>query len=669
MTLREFDYEKEPVVSIVKKILTDALNMKASDIHFDPTSTSLSIKFRINGTLQEYTIAPDTVKSNITTRIKILSNMNITDSMHPQTGTINFEVEGKHHDLRVSSLPVCDGEKLVLSIHNYENNIKSLSKMGLTPVDTEKIKKLVKSNQGLVLITGTTSSGKTTTMYAMLKEIQSKSLNIISIEDPVKLKIDGINQVEIAPDKGITYKSALKHVMLQDPNIICIDDLINDEIAREAIRASITGRLVISSIYTKNAYTTIDNLLNMDIENYLLGANLNGIISQRLVKQLCPKCKEKRYTTEYEKTIIKKLLNKDVQELYYPKGCEECHNGYVGQIPIVEVVEISDEIRSAITNKKDRKTIRELLYKDNTPIIINGFNKVLEGTTSFNEIIRITDVKIDLDESQNDIKEYILGNTTTIETTNEIKVEEPTKVEDIPNSEVQVVEQKEEPTPVVEEQHKEIKEEVVEVQAPTPVVVKETEPVVEQVVETKQEEPTKVEENSIVVEENTPPTSPTPQKQMPTEGRRLIEEVNELFSDDVEEFNILAEILNDDTPEETPTNEEQPTPAPVETEEPKEETVETVEETPVKEETSVAETQPVQETTEEQTPVVEEQVTEEVKEEVIEEPTKVEEPVQQEINVPAPIEANVVEEKPTTIEEDEDDEDDFGYGEEYENSF
>ena len=652
MTLREFDYEKEPVVSIVKKILTDALNMKASDIHFDPTSTSLSIKFRINGSLQEYTIAPDTVKSNITTRIKILSNMNITDSMHPQTGTINFEVEGKHHDLRVSSLPVCDGEKLVLSIHNYENNIKSLSKMGLNPVDTEKIKKLVKSNQGLVLITGTTSSGKTTTMYAMLKEIQSKSLNIISIEDPVKLKIDGINQVEIAPDKGITYKSALKHVMLQDPNIICIDDLINDEIAREAIRASITGRLVISSIYTKNAYTTIDNLLNMDIENYLLGANLNGIISQRLVKQLCPKCKEKRYTTEYEKTIIKKLLNKDVQELYYPKGCEECHNGYVGQIPIVEVVEITDEIRSAITNKKDRKTIRELLYKDNTPIIINGFNKVLEGTTSFNEIIRITDVKIDLDESQNDIKEYILGNTTTIETTNEIKVEEPTKVEDIPNSEVQVVEQKEEPTPVLEEQPKEIKEEVVEVQEPTPVVVKETEPVVEQVVEAKQEEPTPVVEETPVVEpqpvveETTPPTPP---KQMPTEGRRIIEEVNELFSDDVEEFNILAEILNDDTTEEIPTNEEQtseiqtevqqPTPAPVETEEPKEETVE---ETPV---------------------------TEEFKEEVTEEPTKVEKTVQQEINVPAPIEANVVEEKPTPIEEDEDDEDDFAYGEEYENSF
>lgn len=654
MTLREFDYEKEPVVSIVKKILTDALNMKASDIHFDPTSTSLSIKFRINGTLQEYTIAPDTVKSNITTRIKILSNMNITDSMHPQTGTINFEVEGKHHDLRVSSLPVCDGEKLVLSIHNYENNIKSLSKMGLTPVDTEKIKKLVKSNQGLVLITGTTSSGKTTTMYAMLKEIQSKSLNIISIEDPVKLKIDGINQVEIAPDKGITYKSALKHVMLQDPNIICIDDLINDEIAREAIRASITGRLVISSIYTKNAYTTIDNLLNMDIENYLLGANLNGIISQRLVKQLCPKCKEKRYTTEYEKTIIKKLLNKDVQELYYPKGCEECHNGYVGQIPIVEVVEISDEIRSAITNKKDRKTIRELLYKDNTPIIINGFNKVLEGLTSFNEIIRITDVKIDLDENQNDLKNYILGNNSTLDE-KETPAEEPTQVVTEPVTEV---------TTIVEEPK--------DIQEPTPnnevIVIEE-----QQVVEPTPTEETKVEEPTPVVVQEEVKETPPP-KQLPTEGQRLIEEINELIQDDVEEFNILAEILNDDdTPidiqepevvnevqEETPVVEEQPV---VVEETPTEEPTPVPEETEVTEPTPVVEEQPV-------TAQPEEKV-EETKE-VIQEPTPTEELPKEEqpVNVPTPMEANIIEEKPTPqVEEDDDDEDDFGYGEDYENTF
>ena len=618
MTLREYDYEKEPVVSIVKKILTDAVNMKASDIHFDPTSTELSIKFRINGTLQEYTIAPETVKSNITTRIKILSNMNITDSMHPQTGTINFENEGRHHDMRVSSLPVCDGEKIVLSIHNYENNIKSLSKMGLSPDDTDKIKKLVKSNQGLVLITGTTSSGKTTTMYAMLKEIQSKSLNIISIEDPVKMKIDGINQVEISPDKGITYKNALKHIMLQDPNIICIDNLIDDEIAREAIRASITGRLVISSIYTKNAYTTIDNLLNMDIENYLLGSNLNGIISQRLVKQLCPKCKEKRYTTEYEKTILKRLYNQEINELYYPKGCEECHNGYIGQIPVVEVVEINDDIRSAITNKKDRKIIKELLYKDNTPIMMNGFNKVLEGITSFNEIIRMLDVKIDLTDNQKDLKDYILGNTTKLETTDKnIEIKEQ-------NNEVQVMEQNiienvqpiEEEQTIIEDTTMEEQPQLVEVQDETQIEV---------------QEPPTIEELQTEVTEQT-----VPQKQMPTEGKKLIEEISEMFKDDIGEFNILAEMLSENN---SP-----------------------IEETPI--ESNIEETKTIDEITEstkEEPPIEEKQ---------IEEITSKEEEPKNEINIPTPIEANVVEEKPTTtIEDDDDDEDDFGYGEEYENSF
>ena len=735
MTLREYDFEKEPVVSIVKKILTDAINMKASDIHFDPTSTELSIKFRINGTLQEYTIAPESVKSNITTRIKILANMNITDSMHPQTGTINFESEGKHHDMRASSLPVCDGEKLVLSIHNYENTIKSLSKMGLSPIDTEKIKKLVKSNQGLVLITGTSSSGKTTTMYAMLKEIQSKSLNIISIEDPVKLKIDGINQVEISPDKGITYKNALKHIMLQDPNIICIDNLIDDEIAREAIRASITGRLVISSIYTKNAYTTIDNLLNMDIENYLLGSNLNGIISQRLVKQLCPKCKEKRYTTEYEKTILKMLLNQDINELYYPKGCEECHNGYIGQIPIVEVVEIDDEIKNAITNKKDRKIIKELLYKDNTPIIINGFNKVLEGITSFNEIIRITDVKIDLNDNQNDIREYILGNSTptikeNVETATtqessqnveEIQTiiptninEEITQTEETPVENNRVIEQPiTEEVTVVEEQPQ-IEENIIEEntiieEVPVEETQIEEQPMTEEV--TVVEEPA-IQENP-VVEENIvqeeqqieeQPTEegivqtveqeeiePTQQIQMPTEGQRLIDEVSELIGEDFEEFNILAEILNDNL------NEEQTTEKNIQPETTAE--LEVQEETPVEENEPVVENPNIDEQQNIEEPIIENQTQIEEVQQTVEQPeiteqhaeeeqTTIEEAaiqeeqpitdeqtveeniVQQEINVPTPMEANIVEEKPTPIDDDDDDdEDDFGYGEDYENSF
>ena len=632
--LREYDFEKEPVVSIVKKILLDSIKFKASDIHFDPTETELSIRFRINGNLQEYTVAPENIKSNITTRIKILAGMNITDSMRPQTGTLKFETEGKPHNMQVTSLPITDGEKIVVHINNYDNNIKSISKIGISPEDTDKIKRLVKNQEGIILITGTTSSGKTTTMYAMLKEVNNKSINIISIEDPVKVKLDGINQVEISPDKGLNYKTALKYSLLQDPNIICIDNLIDDEITREVIRAAITGRLVISSLYTKNAYTTIDTLLNMDIENYLLGSNINGIISQRLVKKLCPHCKTLAPATDYEKTIIKHMLNKDVEELYHAKGCEECQNGYLNQIPVIEVIEINDEIRSAITNKKNRKTIRELLYKNNNTILKDGFNKVLEGETTFNEIIRITDIKADLTEDDKELKEYILGN---------LHLQHTQETKEVPT------ETKKEPTPVVETNQEEIKQ-LIEEQPKAESKKEESAPVVENKSEEKTtptvvkdpviEEPTtvKVEEPSPTVSENV------------EEKTDAIEEITNVVAQTIED---PIETIQETTPVvEEETKVEEITPTTEEKVETIEEATETVEEPPIEtidqliESIDITEVAP---TPIEKNPVAETQPTEE--------------PVQKEIKEePKP-------EPPKVIEEDDEDEDDFAYGDEYENSF
>lgn len=413
MALKEYNFEKEPTVSIVKKILTDSIKMKATDIHFDPQPNELIIRFRINNNLVEYTTAPENVKSNIITRVKILANMNITESFIPQVGAINFDVEGTSTNMRVSSLPVADGEKIVVHISNYAKNIKSISKIGLNPNDVAEIKQLLKEPQGIILVTGTASSGKTTTMYALLKELNNKSINIISIEDPIKMKIEGINQVQIAPEKGLTYKSLLRNILLQDPNVICISELVDDETARSAIRASVTGRLVLSTMHTKNAYTTIETLLNMEVENYLLGSNLVGIISQRLVKKLCPNCREKRKTSDYEKKIIKYILDKDIDEIYYPKGCSDCQNGYTDQLPVVEVVTIDDELRSAISNNKDRDLIRNIIYANSNSILKDGFEKVLEGETSFDEIIRITDVKIDFTKDEKAISDYILGNGKT----------------------------------------------------------------------------------------------------------------------------------------------------------------------------------------------------------------------------------------------------------------
>lgn len=428
MTLKEFDFEKEPTVSIVKKILTDSIKMKATDIHFDPQPNEMIIKFRINGNLVEYTTAPENVKTNIITRIKILANMNITESFLPQVGAINFNVEGTSTNMRVSSLPISDGEKIVIHISNYAKNIKSISKIGLNQEDVIEIKRLLKEPQGIILVTGTASSGKTTTMYALLKEINNNSINIISIEDPIKMKIKGINQVQIAPEKGLTYKSILRNILLQDPNVICINELIDDETTRSAIRASVTGRLVLSTMHTKNAYTTIETLLNMDVENYLLGSNLIGIISQRLVKKLCPNCREKKKATDYEKKVIKYILGEDVEEIYYPKGCTDCQNGYIDQLPVVEVITIDDELRSAISNNKNHDLIRSIIYANNNSILKDGFQKVIAGETSFDEIIRITDVKIDFTKEEKEIRDFILGNGNTELDLDNIKKTTPEKI-------------------------------------------------------------------------------------------------------------------------------------------------------------------------------------------------------------------------------------------------
>ena len=409
MAMREFDFEREPIVSIVKKILTDAIKVKATDIHFDPHPDKLVIRFRSNGDLTEYTTTPDNVKLNIITRVKIIAGMNITDSILPQTGIINFDIDGKTHNMQVSTLPVLDGEKIVVHISNYARNLKNIDRIGMEQEDIDKIKDLLKEKQGMILVTGTNGSGKTTTSYALLKELNKDDVSIISIEDPIKMPLEGVNQIQIAPEKGVTYKTILRNIESQDPNVLAINELVDDETTRSALRLSTTGRLVLSTLNTKTVFQTIDTLLNMNVENYLLGDNLIGIISQRLVKKLCTNCRSKKEATEYEKNVIKQITGETVNEIYYPEGCEECKDGYLGQSPISEVVKITPELRDAISNNRNRTLIRNIIYSDNDTILKDGFKKVLSGETSFSEIIRITDIKTDFSNDEEDIKQYILG--------------------------------------------------------------------------------------------------------------------------------------------------------------------------------------------------------------------------------------------------------------------
>ena len=261
------------------------------------------------------------------------------------------------------------------------------------------------------MVAGATGSGKSTTVYSMLQILNTVSRNIITVEDPVEMKIAGINQVQVMSDIGLTFGSTLRSILRQDPDIIMIGEIRDDETARIAVRASITGHLVLSTIHTNNSLNTIERLLDMEVERYLLGSALSGIISQRLVKRLCPKCRKVRETNNYEKVLFQKVLGQTVNEVYAPEGCSECINGYTGRIALHEVLEINQDIRDAITNNVRKKELRHLVYDkaDVTSLLKDGLEKVVAGFTSIEEILRVIDVKDDIGEDDIEIKNAFIG--------------------------------------------------------------------------------------------------------------------------------------------------------------------------------------------------------------------------------------------------------------------
>lgn len=413
--MREFNYDNQAIVDIVNEIIADAVKRSASDIHFDPTPTMLKVRMRIDGDLVDYTHVPDVVKKNMTTRIKIISGMNITESRLPQDGAIKGEYGGKDLDMRVSSLPIVDGEKIVIRVLDYSMSLQGIETLGLSDYNLEKVKKMITVPNGIILTTGATGSGKSTTNYAILKRLNTIEKNIITVEDPVEMKIEGLNQVQVMSEIGMTFASALRSILRQDPDIIMIGEIRDDETARIAVRASITGHLVLSTLHTNNALNTIERLTDMDIERYLLGTSLTGIISQRLAKKLCPKCRGSRKANEYEKVVIKKALGIDIQDLYTPVGCNECLNGYRGRIAVHEVLDVTTEIRDAITNNVRKEDLRALVYNNGSTqtLLQDGLRKVVNGLTSFEEIIRIIDIEEDFGEGDEELKQALMGKLST----------------------------------------------------------------------------------------------------------------------------------------------------------------------------------------------------------------------------------------------------------------
>ena len=395
-TPKNIDFTKMPVVNVVNMIIINAVNLGASDIHFDPTDEGINVRFRIDGQLNNYYFLPKEIKQNVTTRIKIMAGMNITETRLPQDGAIKDKLNGKDLDLRVSSLPTKRGEKIVIRIMDYSMSLKGIEYLYFSETNYNKILKMLNFPNGIILVTGATGTGKSTTLYSFLQKLNIEGSNLITVEDPIEMDIKGINQVQVNSDIGLDFATVLRSILRQDPNVIMIGEIRDSETAQIAVRASITGHLVLSTIHTNNSLNTIERLLDMDVERYLLASALTGIVSQKLARKLCNKCKIKRPVTVTEKNLFKSVLGLDINEVFSPNstGCPNCNHGYHGRIAIQEVLLINQDIRDAISAGIRKDELRHLVYnKDVITMLQDGLFKVIAGFTTTEEILKLIEVE------------------------------------------------------------------------------------------------------------------------------------------------------------------------------------------------------------------------------------------------------------------------------------
>lgn len=391
----KYDVANTPIVDLVNNIILVAVKSRASDIHFDPLENGLKIRMRIDGNLQDHTIIPKDSERNVTTRIKLISGMNITETRLPQDGAIKGRIDNLDLDMRVSVLPTNKGEKVVIRILDYSMSLEGLNRLDFSPRNYEKVVRMTQVPNGIILVTGATGSGKSTTTYAMLQTLNKEETNIITVEDPIEMNIEGVNQVQVNSEIGMTFAAALRSILRQDPNVILIGEIRDSETAKIAVRASITGHVVLSTVHTNDSLSTIERLIDMDVERYLLSTALEGIISQKLARRLCPYCKKTRPATPYEKMVFKDIMKISINEMWEPSKCDHCINGFWGRIAIQEVLTVNDEIRDIINKTdSDKEELRKMVYEKNDTITLleDGLDKVSKGFTTFEEIYKLIEI-------------------------------------------------------------------------------------------------------------------------------------------------------------------------------------------------------------------------------------------------------------------------------------
>ncbi|GAQ95491.1 type IV pilus assembly protein PilB [Thermodesulfovibrio aggregans] len=382
-----------PIINLANEIIINALKKRASDIHIEPHEKGVFVRYRIDGVLHNISNLSPKIKSPLTTRFKIMAHLDISERRLPQDGRIRLKFSGRDIDFRVSTLPVIHGEKIVLRILEKGSLQLDLTRLGFEKRSLDFFLEALNKPYGMILVTGPTGSGKTTTLYSALLKLNKPEVNIMTVEDPVEYSFPGINQVQVKEEIGLTFASALRAFLRQDPDIIMVGEIRDFETAEIAVKAALTGHLVLSTLHTNDAPSTITRLVNMGIEPFLISSSVILIVAQRLVRKLCPHCKkEESYSKDY---LIKAGFPEDKIDqikIYGPKGCNQCNNtGYSGRVALYEVMPIKNEIKELIlTGASEAEIKKEALKLGMITLRQSGIHKVMQGITSIDEVMRIT---------------------------------------------------------------------------------------------------------------------------------------------------------------------------------------------------------------------------------------------------------------------------------------
>jgi general secretion pathway protein E len=383
-----------PIIRMVNRVMVQAFRERASDIHVEPYQTDVKVRYRIDGILHDVLTLPKRVHSAVVSRIKVMASLNIAEKRLPQDGRIGIKLGDHSVDLRISSVPTVNGERVVMRILDKSSVLYGLEELGFYPDDHEKIERLIKQEHGIILVTGPTGSGKTTSLYSMLSRINSPDKNILTIEDPIEYQLKGIGQIPVNTKVGLTFASGLRSIVRQDPDVILVGEIRDLETAEIAIQAALTGHLVFSTLHTNDSASAVTRLIDMGIEPFLVTSSVNAILAQRLVRKICPACRQEYFPEDeslLEIGLSSQMLDKEGY-LYRGAGCSECiGTGYKGRTGIYEILFMSDAIRGTVLKSSDSNVIKQVAVSEGLHTLRqDGARKVEDGMTTIEEVLRVT---------------------------------------------------------------------------------------------------------------------------------------------------------------------------------------------------------------------------------------------------------------------------------------